>query len=174
MSFAALDSDPTNDTMTGAETLTTIIGERVTHSAELIDAGEYLDVDFFMIDALAGDAVTITLVRATDNGIANSADLNLRLHAYTQSASLLSAPGVGANPAMTFSPDADGVIYIGVGLERDTNLDGVDDQQPEQRDGGIFQVETTAGFYPHALTARGVRGTKTKKETTKTKTKKEK
>ncbi len=152
MALAAIDSDPTNDTMTGAETLTTIIGERVTHSAELIDAHERLDVDFFMIDALAGDAVTITLVRATDNSIANSADLNLRLHAYTQSADLLSAPGIGENPAMTFSPDSDGVIYIGVGLERDANLDGVDDQQPEQRDGGIFQVETTAGFYDIEIT----------------------
>lgn len=152
MSLASFDNDPVNDDMAGAEALETTIGGQTEYRAELVDSDARLDVDFFMIDANANDAVTITLVRAQTDEHQNSADLNLRLHAYTPGASLLSAPGVGANPTMTFLTDADGPIYIGVGLACDTDLDGVENASTEERTGGFQQVETVAGAYDIVIT----------------------
>lgn len=152
LSFAALDNDPANDTMSGAQTLTAIVGQQTSFGAELVQQADRLDVDYFMLDALAGDAVTITLVRVQNEGIGNDADLNLRLHAYTPNADLLSVPGVGQNPAMTFSPSLDGVIYIGVGLECDSDLDGVEDTAPGSRSTGVGRVETVVGAYDILIT----------------------
>jgi len=147
LSLADIDNDPTNNTMQGADVLDTTLGVQTAFPAQLVDNPGQLDVDFFMIDALAGDAVTVTLVRIQDDTIENAAELNLRLHAYTPSADLISAPGVGANPTMTFQPGADGAIYIGVGLACDTDLDGVDNTPPGDRLNGLGRVETESGAY---------------------------
>jgi hypothetical protein len=151
-SMAAFDNDPANDSMPGADALVTTIGQQTTFGAELVQQADRLDVDFFTIDALAGDAVTIALVRVHNDAFANDADLNLRLHAYTTNADLVSAPGVGLSPAMTFSPASDGVIYIGVGLECDSDLDGVEDTAPGGRSTGVGRVETVVGAYDIVVT----------------------
>jgi len=151
-SLAAIDTDPANDTMAGADVLTTTIGELVTHRAALIPAPGRLDVDFFMINASAGDNITITLTRVIEDGIANGADLNLRLHAYTPDANLISVPGIGQNPTMNFTTESDGAVYIGVGLAGDSDLDGVDDADPTARGDAVNQVETNNGLYDIGIT----------------------
>ncbi|MCB9838558.1 MAG: hypothetical protein H6813_04400 [Phycisphaeraceae bacterium] len=152
--IAATDNDPANDAMPGAEMLFPEIGQRLTTSAELVASPDHLDVDFFMIDALAGDVVTVTLARIQpdSNGPANDAQLNLRLHAYTPSADLVSAPTDGQRPAMTFSPTEGGPIFIGVGLLCDSDLDGFDNGDPGHRAAGFGRVETFSGAYDIEIT----------------------